>query len=74
MAKIDDEIKVILIGESATGKTSLINTSIGLQFKEHLDSTATNSFVPKKITIGKKNANKRMNIIPKLITLNLFMI
>ena len=54
MAKIEDEIKVILIGESATGKTSLINTSIGLQFKEHLDSTATNSFVPKKITIGNK--------------------
>ena len=33
----DDEIKVILVGETATGKTSLINTSIGLEFKDNLN-------------------------------------
>ena len=50
-----EEIKVILVGESGTGKTSLINTSIGLPFKENLNSTSTNSFAPKEFEIsGKK--------------------
>ena len=50
----DDEIKVILIGETGTGKTSLINTSIGLDFKEKLDPTQSSSIVPKKININNK--------------------
>ncbi len=50
----DEEIKVILIGESGTGKTSLINAAIGLQFKENLESTTTNSFSSKKIKINNK--------------------
>ena len=55
--KIDDdeeEIKVILVGETATGKTSLINTSIGLEFKEKTYSTETNSISKKIITIKNK--------------------
>ncbi len=50
----DEEIKVILIGESGTGKTSLINAAIGLQFKENLESTTTNSFSSKKVKINNK--------------------
>jgi len=50
----DEEIKVILIGESGTGKTSLINAAIGLQFKENLESTTTNSFSSKKVKINGK--------------------
>ena len=50
----DEEIKVILIGESGTGKTSLINAAIGLQFKENLESTTTNSFYSKKVKINNK--------------------
>ena len=50
----DEEIKVILIGESGTGKTSLINATMGLKFKESLESTTTNSFSSKTITINKK--------------------
>ena len=50
----DDEIKVILIGESGTGKTSLINATIGLPFKESLESTTTNSFSSKKVSLGSK--------------------
>ena len=40
---IAEEIKVILVGESGTGKTSLINATMGLKFQEHLESTATNN-------------------------------
>ena len=50
----DDDIKVILIGEMATGKTSLINTSIGLEFKQRLESTQSSSIIQKKIVIGDK--------------------
>ena len=50
----DEEIKVILIGESGTGKTSLINATMGLKFKENIESTTTNSFSSKKINIENK--------------------
>ena len=50
----DDDIKVILIGEMATGKTSLINTSIGLEFKHKVKSTQSNSIMQKKVTIDDK--------------------
>ena len=50
----DDGIKVILIGEMGTGKTSLINTSIGLQFQEKMKSTTTNTISDKKIEIDGK--------------------
>ena len=50
-----EEIKVILVGEAGTGKTSLINSAIGIEFKDYLPSSATNSFAPKEIKInGKK--------------------
>ena len=51
----DEEIKVILVGEMGTGKTSLINTAIGLCFQDKLPSTTTNSIVNKVMEIkGKK--------------------
>ena len=50
----DDEIKVILVGEVATGKTSLINTLIGLEFKDKMESTQSSSIVQKKVTIKEK--------------------
>ncbi len=50
----EDEIKVILVGESGTGKTSLINATMGLKFQEHLETTASNNFSSKKITINNK--------------------
>ena len=51
----DSDIKVILVGEMSTGKTSLINITIGGKFiggKELTTSTA--SFVTKQMTIGDK--------------------
>ena len=42
------------IGESGTGKTSLINATMGLKFKDVLESTTTNSFSSKTITINNK--------------------
>ena len=50
----EEEIKVILIGESGTGKTSLINATMGLKFKDVLESTTTNSFSSKTVTINNK--------------------
>ena len=51
----DEEIKVILVGEMGTGKTSLINSAIGLAFQEKLNSTTTSSIVNKVMEIkGKK--------------------
>ena len=50
----DDDIKVILVGETATGKTSLINTSIGLEFQDKVDSTQSSSIMQKKMEINKK--------------------
>ena len=49
---LDNEIKVILVGESGTGKTSLINATMGLKFQEHLDTTSTNNFSSKTIKIN----------------------
>ena len=49
---LDNEIKVILVGESGTGKTSLINATMGLKFQEHLETTSTNNFSSKTITIN----------------------
>ena len=50
----EEEIKVILVGEMGTGKTSLINTAIGLNFQEKLASTTTNSIMNKTMTINGK--------------------
>ena len=50
----DDDIKVILVGETATRKTSLINTSIGLEFKDKVDSTQLSSIMQKKMQINNK--------------------
>ena len=48
------DIKIILVGETATGKTSLINTAIGLEFKEELESTHSSGIMQKTITINNK--------------------
>ena len=49
-----EEIKVILVGEAATRKTSLINTSVGIPFKEEMITSSTNSFTLKEFIIGEK--------------------
>ena len=43
------EIKVILVGEPGTGKTSLINVSTGGNFSENTESTIESTFITKKI-------------------------
>ena len=50
----ENEIKVILVGETGTGKTSLINTFIGLKFDEKVESTSSASFVTHKMQIEGK--------------------
>ena len=50
-----EEIKVILVGEPGTGKTSLINVSVGSKFQENTQSTLLSTFVQKKIN---KNGKK----------------
>ena len=53
-------IKVILIGEPGTGKTSLINVSIGQEFNEKSISTLSSTFVPK--IIKKDGKEYKLNI------------
>ena len=48
------EIKVILLGETGTGKTSLINVSVGEKFDESIFSTLSTSITTKKYKKGKK--------------------
>ena len=51
----NDSIKIILIGEMATGKTSLINVYFGLNFRNMLDSTFSPSVSQKELKIGDKS-------------------
>ena len=52
--KIGTDIKVILLGESGTGKTSLINAAIGNEFSSDPNLTISSSFVIKKFIKKKK--------------------
>ena len=56
----DNNLKIVLVGEAATGKTSLINTYLGLSFNKDLESTLTPSVSQKLITI--KNIKYIVNI------------
>ena len=50
----DDEIKVILLGESGVGKTNLINIVTGVEFNENEGSTSNSTFSIKKLNVGGK--------------------
>ena len=43
------ELKAVLLGNSGVGKTNLINTCVGLEFKKDINSTTTSGFVSKKV-------------------------
>ena len=64
MSKKEDEeeedIKVILVGEPGTGKTSLINVAIGKMFTDNSPSTLISTFVQKKF--NKNNKEYILNI------------
>ena len=47
----DDDVKVILLGETKVGKTNLINTLIGNTFNENEESTIASTFSVKKISV-----------------------
>ena len=55
-----EEIKVILVGETGTGKTSLINVSVGAKFQENTQSTLLSTFVQK--TFDKNGKKYILNI------------
>ena len=46
------EIKTILLGEQAVGKTNLINATIGLDFKEDSNPTLASTYVEKQYNIN----------------------
>ena len=53
--EICKSIKIILLGESKVGKTSLINSFLNKQFLEHTLSTIEYSFAYKIINIDQNN-------------------
>ena len=50
----EDGIKVILVGDSGVGKTSLINISMGMKFNNKEKISSASTFSIKKINIGEK--------------------
>ena len=48
----DDDIKVILLGESGVGKTNLIDTCVGLKFNSNQMTTSSSSYSAKIFTIN----------------------
>ena len=54
MSDEKSEIKAILIGNPGVGKTSLINTCLGMDFDSQYISTSSGSFRTKKIIIDDK--------------------
>ena len=52
--KCKNEFKAILLGETGTGKTSLINVSVGGVFDDCISSTLASSYVSKTFEKGKK--------------------
>ena len=56
----EDDLKVILLGESGVGKTNLINRAMGQEFNEEEISTTGSSFSLKKIKIGEKEYNVKL--------------
>ena len=55
-SKYEEEIKIILVGESGTGKTSLISSVQGLTFYEGTQlSTVISSFIKLSIKISEKD-------------------
>jgi len=51
----DDDIKVILVGRTGTGKTNIINAIIGAKFDSSEMSTSTAAFVEKTINVNNKD-------------------
>lgn len=56
----DNEIKVILLGDSGIGKTSLINVAVDNKFVEDMPATISSSYVIKKFV--KNNKKYILNI------------
>ena len=74
-----NELKAILLGESGTGKTSLINVSVGIKFRDGIPSTLASSYVEKKFQKGKNeyilalwdtNGQEKYRAITKLFIKN----
>ena len=50
-----NEIKVILLGNSGVGKTSIINVVTGGKFDENINATISASYVMKKINVNNRD-------------------
>ena len=50
----ENEIKIILLGDSGVGKTSLINIAVGKKFSEKMLTTLNASYSVKKVYINNK--------------------
>ena len=51
---LENQIKIILLGNSGVGKTNLINIAIGVSFNEDEKTTTASSFSVKKIILNRQ--------------------
>ena len=51
---LSNVVKLILVGDSGTGKTNLINVSVGQEFNSGIFTTTSCSYVQKKVKNNKK--------------------
>ena len=51
---LENQIKIILLGNAGVGKTNLINIAIGVSFNEDEKTTTASSFSVKKIILNKQ--------------------
>ena len=56
----EDDLKIILLGESGVGKTNLINIATGLDFNPEEVTTSGSSFSNKKLNIGEKEYHVKL--------------
>ena len=56
----DNGIKIILLGESGSGKSNLINICCNLEFDPNTPSNITSSILEKKINLGKIQYNIKL--------------
>ena len=60
MAKSRSQLKVIVLGDSGVGKTSLLNRFVKQEYSQHYRATIGADFLSKEIVIGEKHVSLQL--------------